>query len=156
MIRCKNNHGEIVELPRDKFKPRPSVYAILRRGDSILICRTKSNGKIWFPGGGADDNETHEQTLLRECREETGIENIKIKQLLATFQNYFYYEPEDLAMDADLYFYECITDQKDLKTNEEIDDREATDLEWLRIDQIRKDDISDLNERIYKMLNSLD
>lgn len=154
-IKCKNNFGKMVELSLDKFQSRPSVYAILRRDNSILMCRNKSNGKIWFPGGGVDSNETHEQALRRECLEETGVNDIRIKKLLADYQNYFYYKPEDLAMDAHLFFYECETNQEKVKLNDEIDDEEAIDFQWLKINQIAQDDLCDLNEEIYNLLISL-
>lgn len=155
IIKCKNNFGKIVDLPKEKFQPRPSVYAILRKGDLVLTCRNKSNGKLWFPGGGIDEGESHEQALLRECLEETGITNIDIKRLLGNFRNYFYYEPEDLAMDAHLHFYECTTIEEKVKSNEEVDDDEAVDFKWTSIDQIEQADLADLNEEIYSMLKSL-
>lgn len=152
IIKCKNNYGKIVELPESEFQPRPSVYAIFRHGDNILMCRSKNNGKLWFPGGGVEGNETHEQALFRECLEETGIDDIKIKKLLADFRNYFYYEPEDMAMDAHLYFYECETDREIVKSNNEIDDEEAIDFKWLKTSEITKDDFADLNEELYNLL----
>jgi len=155
IIKCKNNYGKIVEFPFSKFKLRSSVYAILRRGDLILMCKNQSNRKLWLPGGGVDGNETHEQALRRECLEETGITDFRIKKLLADYQNYFYYEPEDLAMDGHLYFYECETNQERVKSNDEIDDGEAIDFQWLKINQVVKDDLCDLNEEIYNLLISL-
>ncbi len=128
-IKCKNNYGNIVELPFGKFEKRLSVYAILRRDDCVLMCKNRSNGKLWLPGGGIDSGETNEQVLRRECLEETGISDIRINKLLAEYQNYFYYEPEDLAMDGYLYFYECETDQEQVKLNNEIDDGEAIDFQ---------------------------
>lgn len=155
IIKCKNNFGKIVDLPKEKFQPRPSVYAILRNGNFILTCRNKSNGKLWFPGGGVDEGESNEQALLRECLEETGITNIDILKFLGDFRNYFYYEPEDLAMDAHLYFYECTTTEEKVKANEEVDDDESFDFKWVPIDQIAQDDLADLNENIYNILKSL-
>ena len=151
-IRCKNNYGRFVELPKSKFEKRPCVYAILRNNGKILVCKTKSTGKLWFPGGGVDEGETHTQALARECTEEAGITNIEIKCLIYDVQNYFYYEPDDLAMDAHLFFYECSTKQTALKKNYEIDDEEAVDFKWVEVNEINKSDLNDLNEEIYKIL----
>lgn len=152
MIRCENNYGDFVELPKKKFEKRPCVYAILRNNANILVCKTKSTGKLWFPGGGIDEGETHKQALARECMEEAGIINIEIKRLLYDVQNYFYYEPGDLAMNAQLSFYECFTKQLALKQKHEIDDNEAIGFEWVEVSKIQRSDLNDLSEEIYKIL----
>jgi len=154
-IKCKNNYGNIVELPADKFKSRPSAYAFLVRKGLILTCKNKSNGKLWFPGGGIEGNETPEQALRRECAEETGITDVTIIKPLAVLQNYFYYEPTDEAMDAQLHFFLCETKSENVKPNSEIDDDEAFDFNWLKIDQISPEDIGDLHKEIYDILTSL-
>lgn len=155
IIKCKNNFDKIVSLPKDKFRFRLSAYAILRRGPYILTCRNKSNGKLWFPGGGVEKGETLEQALLRECLEETGIKNIEVNRLLGDFRNYFYHEPADFAMDAHLHFYECFTTEENVYSNDEIEDEEACDLKWLKINQILEEDISDLSKEIYQLLRLL-
>ena len=52
--------------------------AILRDGDRILICRrpaSKMLGLLWeFPGGKREPEETLEDCLARECREELGVD----------------------------------------------------------------------------------
>ena len=155
MIKCKNNFGENVSLKKEKFKFRPSVYGIIRNQDKICICKNKSNGKIWFPGGGIDIGESITKALLREIDEEAGLKNIKIGRLLGSFENFFYYQPKDEAMHAFLFFYECLTDDKILNTNEQINDDEATDFQWIAINQLRKEDFIDLNEEIFNLLKSL-
>lgn len=52
--------------------------AILYKGEQLLICRRGpggSCGNLWeFPGGKLEPGETPEQCVVRECREELGIE----------------------------------------------------------------------------------
>lgn len=153
IIRCKNNFGEDVELPLDRFRYRPSVYAVLKNGNCLLVCKTKSNGKLWFAGGGVEKNETHEEALRREVVEEAGIENFNIKGLIADFRNYCYYAPEDDACDAHLFFYECETNQETFKSNDEIEDGEAVDFQWMKVETVLKKEFCDANDRIQKMLS---
>jgi mutator protein MutT len=54
------------------------AVAIIRRGDQILICRRKPDAvlaNLWeFPGGKIEPGETPSQCVIREAREELGIE----------------------------------------------------------------------------------
>ncbi len=56
---------------------RTAIRGIILKDDQILLIRT-SSGDLKFPGGGIQGNETYEEALRREIREETGYINIKI------------------------------------------------------------------------------
>ena len=155
LITCKNNFGEIVTIPREKFKFRPSVYGFVRNKGKMCVCKLQSTGKIWFPGGGIEVGERREEALLREIKEEAGLRDVRVKKLQGVLENFFYYQPTDEAMQAYLFFYECEAEESALNSNEMVDDEEATDFEWVEIDQIRKEDLADLNEEIFEMLKGL-
>lgn len=52
--------------------------AVIADKDRFLICRRpmeKSQGGLWeFPGGKIEPGETAEECIIRECREELGVE----------------------------------------------------------------------------------
>ncbi len=48
------------------------VAAIVRREDRILVCRLIDNNWWFLPGGRIKANESSDQALLRELREEIG------------------------------------------------------------------------------------
>ncbi len=54
------------------------VAALIWRGEKFLICRrpeNKARALLWeFVGGKVEAGETKEEALVRECREELGIE----------------------------------------------------------------------------------
>ena len=62
---------------------RISSRCVLIENDKILLIYREKNGKVYyvFPGGGVGEAETNEECLIRECREELGIEINIIKQL---------------------------------------------------------------------------
>lgn len=77
--------------------------AIIRNEtDEILICQRGPGGScahLWeFPGGKLEAGETLEECLIRECREELGIEVI----LEGLYEKTVYHYPERITA---LYFY---------------------------------------------------
>lgn len=60
------------------------VKGLIRQNNKILLLRGNSRRDFWeAPGGRIDDNETIEQTLIRELNEELpGIDNISVGKLV--------------------------------------------------------------------------
>lgn len=59
---------------------RFGVHAIITnsKGNILLLKRTYGNKGWSLPGGGVDPGETIHQAILRECREELGIEVLDV------------------------------------------------------------------------------
>ena len=54
---------------------------IVRDGKVLLIHRKKPGKEYWvFPGGGVEDDETLEETLVREVKEETNLDVLNYKK----------------------------------------------------------------------------
>lgn len=58
---------------------RYGVRAIIRQNGKIAMQRS-SLGEYKIPGGGVEESESFEQALLREVREETGLQ-VKVETL---------------------------------------------------------------------------
>ena len=79
------------------------VRAIITNDRSLLtIKRVKAGEAYWvFPGGGVEDGENHQQVLIRECKEELGV-NVLIGRFL--FENTFMQDKDGPQKE---FFYEC-------------------------------------------------
>jgi 8-oxo-dGTP pyrophosphatase MutT (NUDIX family) len=74
MIECRTLFGEKILLPPERLIFRPSVYAIIRHEERVLLLNMRSTGKLFLPGGGSEIAERLEEALHREVREETGTD----------------------------------------------------------------------------------
>lgn len=69
-----------IDYLHDPAAPRansvvPSVVAFVRNSDGhVLMIRRSDNGRWALPGGGHDAGESISTTVVRETREETGID----------------------------------------------------------------------------------
>lgn len=53
---------------------RPGVAAVVFTGRGVLLQRRDDNGRWGLPGGGVEPGESVRAALVREVREETGLE----------------------------------------------------------------------------------
>ena len=58
------------------------------RNGKVLLCRAKGGESTYLPGGHIEFGETGRQALMREVREELGIES-KTGAFLGTVENFF-------------------------------------------------------------------
>ncbi|MFT7090608.1 MAG: ADP-ribose pyrophosphatase YjhB (NUDIX family) [Candidatus Azotimanducaceae bacterium] len=57
-----------------KQTTRIACYGILREKDQILLCHLTNSERWTLPGGGIEFGESPEQAMVREVREETGLD----------------------------------------------------------------------------------
>lgn len=86
--------GRVADLPIRRGRERLPHYRIavglIERGGCVLIARRREDqmlGGLWeFPGGKREPGETLRQTVVREVREETGLE-VKVLARLCTVRH---------------------------------------------------------------------
>ncbi|MDP4146497.1 MAG: NUDIX domain-containing protein [Bacillota bacterium] len=122
------NYGlGIQEIDKEKISlninHREAVRAIILRDNNILMVHT-NKGDYKFPGGGALEEEGHEQTLNREVREETGhiVNNVKGIVGIVTERHIDEYD-ENSIFEMVSSYYMC--EVSDSKTTQQLDDYES-------------------------------
>lgn len=102
---------------------RPSVRGIIIKDGKIAMVHSLKYNYYKFPGGGIKQGEEHQETLLREVREETGLrvrpDSIKEYGLVHRVQKGM---KEDMFI-QDNYYYFCEV-EAELAT-QQLDDYEA-------------------------------
>jgi 8-oxo-dGTP diphosphatase len=66
-------------------EPRIRVAAMIRRGDTVLLCNhTKQGRSYWLlPGGGVEEGESLHEALLRELDEECSLRSVTLEGPIA-------------------------------------------------------------------------
>ena len=108
------------------------VCAVIRNDKNEIFCCKRGPGRAlegyWeFPGGKVEANETHEETIMREIREElkTTIEPIKYIGV----SNYEYKDIEK-PFSITMYAYECKLIQGKLELTEH------TEKKWVKVEDL--------------------
>ena len=114
-----------------------SVAAIIRRGkDEILVTRRAINpqkGKLDLPGGFVEFDETAEEALAREIKEELNIEIKNIKYEFTIPNNYSFSDMNIRTLDM---FFSCEQDGE-CKIKAQDDVKEA---KYMKINELKEDD----------------
>ncbi len=103
---------------------------IINNGKILIIKRNKSeiNGDIWeTPGGKIEFGETLEEALLREIKEEVGLDVMVDKMLYATT---FMSNPNRQLV---ILTYLCRSEGDEIKLS-----NEHTEYKWVAMDEARK------------------
>ncbi len=104
---------------------RCAVRAVIRKGDKLVMAYSVRDGYYKFPGGGMEENEDHRDTLIREVREEVGL-NV-IPSSVKEFGEVVELRKSDMfdntVFEQDSFYYFCETE--DSVSEQHLDDYEA-------------------------------
>ena len=121
------------------------VAALIWDGDRFLACQRpahKARGLLWeFVGGKVEPGETHEQALVRECREELDIE-LGVDDLYMEVVH----EYPDLTVQLSLYNARILSGTPKLLEHHAI--------RWITREQIPELDFCPADEDILKALQN--
>lgn len=81
MIEINIKHYDEEFIPTEIINRR-AVRAIAINGGKLLMIKSNKNGDYKFPGGGIEAEETEEEALIREVKEESGYEIRNIGDLV--------------------------------------------------------------------------
>ena len=89
---------------------REAVRAIIRKDGKIALVKSEKEHYYKFPGGGIEPGESHLGALLREVREETGLQ-VRVDSVrefgLVCEKRKSIMEPE-IIFEQRSYYYTCL------------------------------------------------
>jgi 8-oxo-dGTP diphosphatase len=98
---CLDKERNEFEVPVSELHMRPSIYGVIIQDDKILLARQWDGYD--FPGGGIDLGEDLREALVREVREETGME-AKVGEIVACENSFFRTERGKYLHSVLIYF----------------------------------------------------
>ncbi|MCD4705303.1 WecB/TagA/CpsF family glycosyltransferase [bacterium] len=84
---------DLVKWKMHTLKPfrKNALGIIINNENKLLLFNRKKDHNHWqFPQGGIEKNETPEQAVLRELKEETGLKNLKIIGKIDEIYKYYF------------------------------------------------------------------
>ncbi|MFC1959904.1 NUDIX domain-containing protein [Chloroflexota bacterium] len=105
-VECRTLYNETKQVPVEDLEVRPSVYGLIIHEGQILLALATYSQKLVLPGGGIDKGEPILVALKREVWEETGL-TVQVGQFLHFEEDFFYYDPLDMAIHGYLFYYHC-------------------------------------------------
>ena len=103
------------------------------------------------PGGCTYNDETIEESAIRECREEIGIEPKDLEYLCSSPNDYHYKEFDYKS--CDIYFTAKLPDDKNLKDIVKLDNTEVKGICFKKIE--KQSDIDELPIEFTSLRNAL-
>ncbi len=109
-----------IEIEKQNYRFKYRVSGILIKNDRVLCVRINNNKFFCLPGGHVELNEDTIDAIIREFKEETGID-VYVKRLLYVVENFF---DSNNVKCHELGFYYL------LDTKDNININNFTKIEW--------------------------
>lgn len=120
-----------------------AVAAVILKHDKVFCAQRKINddhgGKWEFPGGGIEKDESNEEALIREIKEELNTYINPDKYLMTVEHDY-----EEFHLTMPVYLCSIINGNLELK--------EHMDSKWVKIEELSEMDFADADKKIVAQL----
>jgi len=136
-VTCLDVQGNTYEIPSDELRWRPSTYGIVIKDDAVLLSK-QFGDRYDLPGGGVDLGEVITAAVIREIKEETGIDAAE-PQLLGVENSFFHSaHGNKKSYHSILIYYACTFVGGKLSTEgfDEYEKQYAEIAEWVPLTSI--------------------
>lgn len=137
MVKCIDIYGKEHEVPVSDLQWRPAAYGIVIKDNSVLL--SKQFGKYDLPGGGVELSEKLEEGVIREVKEETGLD-VKNPVAIGIENNFFRstHSSENKSYHSLSVYYVCEYVGGELSVDgfDEDERKHAEIAEWVSLEKL--------------------
>jgi len=136
-IVCHDIQGKKYKVAASDLTFRPAVYGIIIQNGKVLL------SKQWdgydFPGGGIELGETIVEALVREVKEETGLD-VSVEKLIACSDSFFKLPFKGNCVQSIHLYFLCtaIGGEPSTEFFDEQEKEYADKPEWIEIDKAER------------------
>jgi 8-oxo-dGTP diphosphatase len=140
---CRDIDGNEYEVPIAKLIWRPSVYGIVIKDNSVLLSK-QFGARFDLPGGGLDLGETPEAGVIREVKEETGIEITNPKFIGVESSFFQSAHADNKSYQSILLYFSCeyVGGALSVEGFDEYEKEYAELAQWIPLEQIQSLEIA--------------
>ncbi len=102
LVSCRTLDGELKQVRVGDLTFRPSIYGVAIKDNKVLLVPCKDGYD--FPGGGIHEGEPMLESLVREVKEESGIE-VEVGDILYAKDDFFIHPRSQKAFHTTLMYY---------------------------------------------------
>ena len=130
---------------------REAARGIIIKNNKVLMIHSKYFDDYTFPGGGLENEESIEETLFREMREEVGATNLKIISSIGYVDEYrSYYSEVCYNLFQRSHFFICTSDKFIDPQLESYEIKHGYESVWVDIEQAIEHNKSQKNQTTAK------
>ena len=151
---------------------RNAGIIVFNRSRKVLLCKRNDVANSWqFPQGGIEQNETPSEAALRELKEETSLENVKLV-LTLTHPVRYHFPPQILSsmrargyknVGQEVHWSLCFFDGSDSEINLNTAEPEFSEFRWTTLDEacqlivdFKKEAYAKANEAFHELIETYD
>ena len=112
------------------------VGGVLIKDNKILL--TKGGDDYSLPGGHSQIGETSQETIIREFKEETGLD-VEPLNVISTYENFWKWDDKDCHQLCIFYKLKMVDETKELVPNPDTPD---TKFIWLELEKLKSINLS--------------
>lgn len=134
---CRDIENKYHEVPVEKLTFRPSVYGVIIKKGKILLSKQWDGYDL--PGGAIELGETIEEALIREVKEETGVD-VEVGKIISCENSFFKLPGNGKPVHSILIYYQCNLLGGEISTDffSKDEKKYAGKAEWIEVTKIKK------------------
>lgn len=137
MITCVDIYGNTHKTTKSSLQWRPAAYGIVIRDGKVLLLR-QFGGRYELPGGALELGEDHKRAVIREVKEETGIE---VEEPIALGMEASFFKAAHSTNEAFhslLLYFHCkfAGGEESSAAWDEIERKTVESIEWISVEAI--------------------